>query len=328
MLSLGIILWAADLFTNSIEWVGHKLHFNEGIVGSVLAAVGTALPETLIPIVAVFLARGVKHGHDVGMGAILGAPFMLSTLAMFVTGLAVVLYSWSGRRATTLSINPKVLWRDVRFFLAVYLVAVAAAFFASPAIKVIIALGFLLIYVFYVYRHAIEGGELIDANHLSPLHFARNADNPPLALVILQVLAGLGLMMGGAYLFVNGTSAVAETVRLPALILSLIIAPIATELPEKCNSILWVRDGKDTLALGNITGAMVFQSCIPVSFGLIFTDWSVTTRNLDGFVSAAIALGATTFIFGTMSWRGRLTAPLLLTGGLWYLLYLSYLVIR
>ena len=56
------------------------------------------------------------------------------------------------------------------------------------------------------------------------------------------------------------------------LIVSLLITPIATELPEKFNSILWIRHRKDTLALGNITGAMVFQSTFPVSIGLIFTD--------------------------------------------------------
>src|SRR5665647_3849985 len=38
----------------------------------------------------------------------------------------------------------------------------------------------------------------------------------------------------------------------------------------------WVRQEKDTLALGNITGAMVFQTCIPVAFGIAFTPVSYT----------------------------------------------------
>jgi Ca2+/Na+ antiporter len=58
------------------------------------------------------------------------------------------------------------------------------------------------------------------------------------------------------------------------LIISLVLAPFATELPEKANSFFWMRDGKDSLALGNITGAMVFQSTLPVSIGLGFTAWS------------------------------------------------------
>jgi hypothetical protein len=47
-----IILLGAELFTNGIEWFGRKLQLAEGAVGSVLAAVGTALPETMIPIIA------------------------------------------------------------------------------------------------------------------------------------------------------------------------------------------------------------------------------------------------------------------------------------
>ena len=34
--------------------------------------------------------------------------------------------------------------------------------------------------------------------------------------------------------------------------ISLILDPLATGLPEKVNSVLWVRDGKGTLGLGNI----------------------------------------------------------------------------
>src|SRR3954453_8988459 len=85
-----VILLGAELFTNGIEWFGKKLELAEGAVGSVLAAVGTALPETIIPFIAI-LFSGNASANEVGIGAILGAPFMLSTLVMFVTGVAVIL---------------------------------------------------------------------------------------------------------------------------------------------------------------------------------------------------------------------------------------------
>ena len=53
LFSFAIILTGALLFTNAIEWLGHKLNLGEGAVGSIPAAVGTAMPETLIPIVAI-----------------------------------------------------------------------------------------------------------------------------------------------------------------------------------------------------------------------------------------------------------------------------------
>src|SRR3954447_22355278 len=96
-IGLVVILAGSELFTNGIEWFGHKLNLAEGAVGSVLAAVGTALPETMIPLVAI-LVGGQSGGseesaHAIGVGAILGAPFMLSTLAMFVTGVGVIVYA-------------------------------------------------------------------------------------------------------------------------------------------------------------------------------------------------------------------------------------------
>ena len=66
--------------------------------------------------------------------------------------------------------------------------------------------------------------------------------------------------------------------------LSLVLAPLATEMPEKANSVLWVRRGKDALALGNITGAMTFQASIPVALGLVFTTWELDAHALTAAV--------------------------------------------
>ena len=133
VVSLAVILVAAELFTNSIEWFGHKLNLAEGAVGSVLAAVATAMPETLIPVIAIIgpLLVGstpTEGAQAVGVGAILGAPFMLSTLAMFVTGIAVVIYARRGRRGTAMRVNVGVLGRDVAFFIVGYGIAIGTAF--------------------------------------------------------------------------------------------------------------------------------------------------------------------------------------------------------
>src|SRR5947208_12934592 len=94
--ALVVILLSAELFTNGVEWVGEAFGLSEGAVGSVLAAVGTALPETMLPLVAILLGHG--GGEEIGTGAILGAPFMLTTLAMFVVGVSVLLFARGGRR--------------------------------------------------------------------------------------------------------------------------------------------------------------------------------------------------------------------------------------
>ncbi len=126
------IVWACAVFTNGIEWVGHRYKMSEGAVGSVLAAVGTALPETLIPIVALFggaiitevtgevpehLAENAEH---IGVGAILGAPFLLSTLALCLVGAAVFYFSAMQKRGVVLHIDLHLFKRDLTYFFIAY----------------------------------------------------------------------------------------------------------------------------------------------------------------------------------------------------------------
>ena len=112
---------------------------------------------------------------------------------------------------------------------------------------------------------------------------------------------------------------------MPPLAFALLVAPIATELPEKFNSVLWIRRGKDTLAMGNMTGAMVFQSSFPVTIGLLFTPWDLAHEAL---VAASVALVAGSVLYLTLRFRGRLSAPLLLAQGVFYVGYVAYVVTK
>ena len=291
-ISFVIILAGAEFFTNGIEWFGQRLGLSEGMVGSVLAAIGTALPETMIPIIAIIFV-GTTASEEIGIGAILGAPFMLSTAAMFVTGVAVLFFARGGKRDANLNINQVVVRRDLRFFLAMYAAAVALGlpFFEKPQPLRIVA-GLLLVgaYVLYVRQTASDPrSEGEGHDELNPLHFQRKVPSPVTRLIVIQVLAALGAIVVGAQLFVKQIEFVASSFGIPPLVLALVIAPLATELPEKFNSVLWVRQRKDTLAMGNISGAMVFQSCIPVAVGLWFTPWVL---NEFAVASAVVAIAA------------------------------------
>ena len=335
--SFVVILVGAELFTNGIEWFGHKLGLAEGAVGSVLAAVGTALPETMIPIVAILFGTG-DASDEVGVGAILGAPFMLATLAMFVTGAAVL--SQARRRETgdAMLIDPTVLRSDVGTFAVTYGIAIAAAVFlpAEPTWpKLLVALALIVSYGWYVKGH-FEADPTVDLVDLAPLRFERlDAATrdlplaPRLRVVNLQVLVALGLIVVGAVAFVDGVDHVARTIGVSEVLLALVIAPIATELPEKFNSVIWVRQGKDTLAMGNITGAMVFQAAIPTSVALVFAPetWIAQPGSYIAFASAAIAFLSTAAIFLPMVRRKGLTGRGLLIGGLFYLVYLVIVIV-
>src|SRR5258706_8943398 len=125
--SFGIILLGAELFTNGIEWFGYKMGLGAGAVGSVLAAVGTALPETTIPVVAI-LFSSAPESSDVGLGAILGAPFMLATLAIGVTGIVVLLNRGSRPRGEVVEVDSALVKTDLRAFAVAYGLAIGVAF--------------------------------------------------------------------------------------------------------------------------------------------------------------------------------------------------------
>jgi cation:H+ antiporter len=331
--ALVVILVGAELFTNGIEWFGHKLDLAEGAVGSVLAAVGTALPETMIPTVAILFGGGAA-AEAIGVGAVLGAPFMLATLAMFVTGVAVIVAGRSRPTGDRMIVARDVLGHDLRVFAVAYAIAIASALLPSEllAVRLGVAAVLLAIYVWYVKEH-LEAEERIEGATLAPLRFRhldrrghrRNPAVPRLRIVGVQVGVALACIVGGAVLFVEAVEAIARAVAVPEALLALVIAPIATELPEKFNSVLWIRAGKDTLALGNITGAMVFQATIPTVIAIVFASstWVLGAGSALAFASAAMAFLSAGLIFGPFG-GSQLHGRRLLLGGL---VYVGYLVL-
>ncbi|MGB7684604.1 MAG: sodium:calcium antiporter [Solirubrobacterales bacterium] len=319
--SFAIVLSGALLFTNAVEWVGHRLGVGEGAVGSVLAAVGTAMPETLIAIVA--LLGAAEGSEDVAIGAIVGAPFLLGTLAMGLVGLFAYLYRERRPQGVRLEAHGPTLERDLLFFLAFFAGAGLLAWGPPTALRVTAGILFLCAYVFYLRRTLRGGGEVQGEETLGPLIFERRPDraaDPALSLCVLQLLVGLGAMVGGAHLFVEELLHIADSLGVDALVLALILAPLATELPEKVNSFFWVREAKDALALGNITGAMVFQSTIPIGIGLIFTEWTLT-RNAVLSIGLGLAGGVLAYI--SLHRRGRFALSAV-TG--WFILYASFII--
>ena len=260
---------------------------------------------------------------------------MLSTLAMFVTGIAVISVGRSRLSGDTMPVNPVVLWRDVRYFAVAYGIAIGAALLPIQPLwpKLLVAAGLLGMYGWYVKEH-FEADPTVDADDLVPLRLHRldrrmwKADPvapPRLRVVSLQVLVALAFIVLGAYTFVGAVEHLSTSLGVNETILALVIAPIATELPEKFNSIIWIRAGKDTLAMGNITGAMVFQSTIPTVVALVFAsqEWALTGSSAIAFGSAVIAFLSCAAIFYPMARRGRLNGRGLLAGGAFYVAYLG-----
>jgi len=342
--SLALILLAAELFTNGVEWLGAKLKLAEGAVGSVLAAVGTALPETIIPVAAIIvdvlngkLFTPEGKAQTIGLGAIVGAPFMLGTLAFFLVGLTYFITRATKRRTGQFDVDGNVIRSDIQFFLIAFGLGAGAGllkhYWAGMPQQLNWLLAAALVFVYLVYlRRVTRAGEVSSMVHLTPLHIGRpipwvDERQPNKRTIIIQLVLALGLMFYGAHLFVGHLSSVAQAIGVHPLILALLIVPIATELPEKFNSVLWVSRGKDTLAMGNISGAMVFQSTFPITIGLLFLDWRFAPLD-PAFISACFGLAGALLVLIGLQRRNEVDPRALLLGGVLYLVFLTLVVLH
>jgi cation:H+ antiporter len=334
--ALVVILAGSELFTNGVEWIGEGFGLSEGAVGSVLAAVGTALPETILPLVAI--ASGRASGHEIGTGAILGAPFMLTTLAMVVIAVTVMVAARGGRRSLDLEIDHGVIRQDLGYFLVMYFLAMLAGLVHLRALHVALSIVLVVGYIYYVRRHFSTPGEPeLEAeatNEIKPLELWQMArrfkrslpawtKEASTAMPFVQVALALAVIIGGSDLFIGSVRSIGSRFGVSPLGFSLLVAPLATELPEKFNSVIWIRRRKDTLAMGNMTGAMVFQASFPVTVGLLFTDWQLHGTAL---FAALVALAAGGVLWLTLRFRKRLSAPLLLFQGVFYVGYVAYVL--
>ena len=293
---LVVILIAAEVFTNALEHLGEKLGISEGVTGSLFAAVGTALPETLVPLLAIFSYKSAsgnaESGHDIGVGAILGAPLMLSTLSLFLMAASV----WK-RRTAQGHLRPEHtgLIRDLNFFILAFAFAALALYIPHSQQMVRYGIGAVMVLTYFIYvmmtlrasKALVDDGHATEAD--SDMFLCRLGLPNNMVIICVQLLIGLGLLIFGAKGFINEVEGAASIIGLSALLLSLLIIPIATELPEKVNSILWIRKGKDTLAFGNITGAMVFQGTLLPAIGIMLTPWAPRQEVVWGIIITLIA---------------------------------------
>jgi len=318
-LALAIILFGATVFTNGLEWFGKKLSLSDGAVGSIFAAIGTALPETLIPIIAI-LFGSKEAGHSIGVGAIIGAPFMLGTLALFISGVAVIYNRGKRDDYPFMRVDCTVMRRDMEYFLSLYSLAIVCTFLHHPIIRVFVAMTLFMCYGAYALK-TIKGNQnhVVEEDDLDPCYFAPKSHDPHFGLILAQVMSSLFLIVWGSYIFVEKVQILSLQHGISPFILAMIIAPIATELPEKFNSVIWISKGKDTLAIGNITGAMVFQSSVITALGIMMTPWEL---NHAALVTVLLTYASIGLAYAQLRLRRSLTPATLLAGGIFYLAFL------
>jgi cation:H+ antiporter len=340
----GAIYLSCEWFVNAVEWLGRRLNVGQMAVGTILAAFGTALPESVVTLVAVTTGTTAK-ARDIGVGAAMGGPLALATVAYSVTGIALLLKHRRRHNTKVLAAAPAGgvavaerppssvltgpgqiarLAKDQRWFLTVFVVKVALGLVAF-AIKPWLGLMFFAVYAVYFWREmrgGDEGAAEAEEGEMEPLKLQPRRETPSTWAVLTQTLITLGIIFVASRVFVAQLDAIGPMLGLSGAVTALLLSPIATELPEVMNAIIWVRQGKTKLALANISGAMMIQATIPSGLGLLFTAWKFDTALAwSGFMTMA----AIVYLLATIR-AGRLTPARLAFAGVFYVIFAIGLV--
>jgi cation:H+ antiporter len=316
LVSAGAIYLSCEYFVNGVEWAGRKLNMEQKATGTILAAIGTALPESVVTFVA------VAFGHDetqkqLGIGAALGGPLVLATVAYAVVGWVML----SRRRDMPLNVNQRRLSRDQGWFLIIFIAKIALGLVAF-AFKPWLGALFLAGYGVYFWKETSgRAGEA--QGELEPLKLAPRRAIPPTALVLLQTGAALVVIFAASRFFVGQLDGLTPHLGLSPQLVALLLSPIATELPETMNAIIWVRQGKVGLALANISGAMMIQATVPSAFGLFFTPWMLDRPLVYAGIVTALSVATLFALFRA----GKMTARRLSLFGLFYVLFIALLLL-
>jgi len=359
------IYLACEWFVNAVEWLGVRMKVGRLAVGTILAAAGTALPESVVTLVAV-LFGSPEHGNDIAVGAAMGGPLVVGTIAYGVTGAMLIWHKMHSRAPVPILVGagcvtvPDIagaigenaagatvrdtagatvrdaagstagnapgateadngngdlagvdtgrLARDQTWFLAIFTVKVSLGLVAF-AVKPWLGLAFFAVYILYFVREMTSTGDQASADDLEPLKLQPHRASPTTLAVTAQILVTLAIIFGASQLFVKQLEWAGPALGLPAVVVALLLSPIATELPEIMNAIIWVRQGKTQLALANISGAMMIQATVPSGIGILFTPWLFDSSLV---LAGAVTMASVSYLLWLLRTQrvtaGRLTA--------------------
>jgi cation:H+ antiporter len=247
---------------------------------------------------------------------------VLATIAYATVGLALWMHRRRHHRGDCIVVADRIrLARDQAWFLVIFIGKCALGLVAF-AFKPWLGVLFLLAYALYVWRELRDDDTAPIEEILEPLKFQPRRQRPGLTAIWAQVLLALLVIAGASHLFVQQLETIGEALRLPPHLVALLLSPVATELPETMNALIWVRQGKTQLALANISGAMMIQATIPSGLGLLFTPWRFSAPPLLAGIATLLAV---TYLLALLR-TGRLDPPRLVAAGLFYLAFAVALV--
>ena len=231
---LAILIFGAEIIIRGSVSLGKKINISLFVIGIVIVAGGTSLPELASSISA------VTSGHsDLALGAVVGSNIANLILIMAATTLLIPIYDISQNQINQGFVN---------IILAITL----------------ILMGFLSINFNFVFG-------IIAILSLSTIMFLQFKNSQPkidevqekaaysFVISIVFIIIGILLLIYGSRLFVGSAISIANQLNIPESIVGISIVAFGTSLPELVVGVMSALKRKVDFALGNILGSNIYN---------------------------------------------------------------------
>jgi len=281
-----LVIFAAILFTNAIEYLGYKMNWSRSFVGAVLAPLFTSFPELVVFLVAVFIYGG-EAGEAIGIGTLYGQPFMASSLSYGLVGFIAIIGYYMKKRSDLVFEVERELIIPYTFITILFPLTLFPAIFPSIYTRVIGSMIFLGSYVGYIYLMYSKRITLIEEEVEKP--YLDRFINNDMVSTALQLAISVIMLYYGSEVLVSAVDSLASLMGITPLAMSLIAIPAVTALPETASALVWGYRGRDTLSIASLVGEKILYSTFYPGIGIILTSWTYDFH-------AALSVIATTVI--------------------------------
>lgn len=290
--------------------VARRLGLSELLIGLTLVGFGTSTPELMTSIDA-----ALQGSPGIAIGNVLG-----SNIGNILLILAIVVL------IRPLAVNPAAIGRDGAIVIAASIALTAMALMFGELSRWIGAV-FVMSLVFYVlavWRIEQSGGAA------AAMHEAEGHTHDPVPQKLWQsalfALAGLGLLIWGADLLVEGAIVTARLAGVSETVIGLTIVAIGTSLPELVATLAAALKGRTDVAIGNIVGSNLYN--ILGILGVTALIQPIAIPSDIGWIDWSALIGSACLLLAFAVTGKRLTrieGAILLCG---YCAYVAFLIAR
>lgn len=322
MLLVGFVLLVkgADFFVDGAAGIAAKMKVSTFIIGLTVVALGTSAPEAAVSIIGgIKTAMGDPSGAEVIMGNVLGSNIMNILLILGISALVC-----------KLPVEKSSRYIEIPFLIIISLIFLLLGDWGGGfqwydgLILVALYAGFMTYTIIMAKRSkqpellnesaataTVAVGAPAGEGFIERVKAKYEELKAKVWFLIILTVVGLGMVVGGAQLVVEGATYIAQDlIGIPANIVALTVVAFGTSLPELVTSVSAARKGDTGLAIGNIIGSNIANILLVAGLGfistggagVIFTNPEIWYANLmDGYVSIIAAA----LLFGFSFFRGN-----------------------